>query len=302
MFNLWAPEHSVLREKALEHIFLSELSKALLLDLSVPFEVLRSEFDANGYDIVVEARGIIRHVQLKVTRVGGKRRNVDINLALAEKPSGCVVWIMADPATLSIGPFYWLGAAPGIPLTTIDGRITRHSKGNASGKKAERRALRNVAMGKFQKLSTMSEVAKAMFGASHSQLLSDHLLGRDVDPAAISVPNRISWSDSFEIAHMIDGYELAMAAGFGDGHAYQATSRARAEASGRWTGSTLELWTQLFLEHRRIKFSGAIGIDVGYDIDPILEQLCSAFIASLADWQQSVRPYEGTQIGSDATY
>lgn len=58
MFDLWGPEHSVLREKVLEHIFLSELSKAFLLDLSVPFEVLRSEFDANGYDIVVEARGI----------------------------------------------------------------------------------------------------------------------------------------------------------------------------------------------------------------------------------------------------
>lgn len=103
MFDLWGPEHSVLREKALEHIFLSELSKALLLDLSVPFEVLRSEFDANGYDIVVEARGIVRHIQLKLTRVGGKRRNVDINLALADKPSGCVVWMMADPATLTIG-------------------------------------------------------------------------------------------------------------------------------------------------------------------------------------------------------
>lgn len=122
-----APEHSVLREKALEHIFLSDLSKALLLDLSVPFEVLRSEFDANGYDIVVEARGIIRHIQMKVTRVGGKRRNVDINLALADKPSGCVVWMMADPATLNIGPFYWLGATPGLPLTIIDGSITRPS-------------------------------------------------------------------------------------------------------------------------------------------------------------------------------
>ena len=301
MFNLWAPEHSVLREKALEHIFLSELSKALLLDLNVPFEVLRSEFDANGYDIVVEARGIIRHVQLKVTRIGGKRRNVDINLALAEKPSGCVVWMMADPETLTIGPFYWLGAAPGVPLTTIDGRITRHSKGNASGEKTERRALRNVAMGKFQKLETMPEVARAMFGASHSQLLADHLIERDIDPATIDIPDRLSWSNSIEIAHIIDGYELASAAGFGDGRAYQATSRARAEASGRWTGSTLELWLQLFLEHRREKFGGAIGVDIGYDTDPILEQLCEAFLASLADWKQSYTPIAGPKIADVVT-
>ncbi len=42
MFDLWAPEHSVLREKVVEHIFLAELARSLLLDLAMPFEVLRS--------------------------------------------------------------------------------------------------------------------------------------------------------------------------------------------------------------------------------------------------------------------
>lgn len=51
MFDLWNPEHSVLREKVIEHIFLSELSRSLLLDMAMPFEVLRSEFDAFGYDV-----------------------------------------------------------------------------------------------------------------------------------------------------------------------------------------------------------------------------------------------------------
>jgi len=46
MFDLWAPEHSVLREKVIEHTFLAELSRSLLLDMKMPFEVLRSEFDA----------------------------------------------------------------------------------------------------------------------------------------------------------------------------------------------------------------------------------------------------------------
>lgn len=290
----------MLREKALEHIFLSELSKALLLDLRVPFEVLRSEFDANGYDIVVEVRGITRHIQLKVTRIGGKRRSVDINLALAEKPSGCVIWMMADPATLTIGPFYWLGAAPGVPLTTIEGKVTRHSKGNAAGEKTERRALRNVAMRKFQKLDTISQVAQVMFGASHSKILCNHLATRNIEPAAIDIPDRLPWSDSIEIAHIVDGYELASIAGFGDGQVYQAASRARAVASGRWAGSTLELWVQLFLEHRREKSGGAIGFNVGYDVDPILQQLCDTFLVSLADWQKSCLSIAGTKIGVDA--
>lgn len=91
MFDLWAPEHSVLREKVLEHAFLTELSKVLLLDLRMPFEVLRSEFDGFGYDLVIEARGVIRHVQLKATRVGGKRAHVDIGLA-----NGCLLTPLAS--------------------------------------------------------------------------------------------------------------------------------------------------------------------------------------------------------------
>lgn len=37
MFDLWHAEHSVLREKVIEHIFLAELSRSLLLDLAMPF-------------------------------------------------------------------------------------------------------------------------------------------------------------------------------------------------------------------------------------------------------------------------
>lgn len=159
MFDLWAPEHSVLREKVLEHAFLTELSKALLLDLRVPFEVLRSEFDGFGYDLVLEVRGVLRHVQLKAMRVGGKRSKVDVATALGEKPGGCVVWFMVDERTLAIGPFYWLGGPPGESLPPLGNRVARHARGGG-----ERAALRQVLRGRFTRLETIGEVAIAMFG------------------------------------------------------------------------------------------------------------------------------------------
>lgn len=166
MFDLWAPKHSQLREKTFERIFLAELSKDLLLERGMAFDVLRSEFDAGGYDVVLTAGSVMRHVQLKVTRVGGKRRHVDIHTALSDRAGACVIWMMANPDTLEIGPFYWLGSEPNAPLLVPEGRITRHSKANASGIKAERQALRNVPKSRFRRYDRVSDIAEALFGPS----------------------------------------------------------------------------------------------------------------------------------------
>lgn len=286
MFDLWAPENSTLREKALEHIFLSELSKVLLLDLQVPFEVLRSEFDASGYDVVIEALGVIRHVQLKATRVGGKRSSIDVNLALAEKPSGCVVWFVADPSDLSIGPYLWLGARASKGLPVPEGRVARHSRGNAAGIKGERKALRKVPMGRFTRVAQIEELARLMFVRDHDELLREHLAARGLSAASIAIPSDLSWEAAAEFAMLIDGYELATLAGLGDPFAYQACSRSEAEAVGRWSGSALELWVSLFLECRRERFDGALGMGLSPYAPPILDELCRSLSDALGAWQQ----------------
>ena len=164
MFDLWAPEHSTLREKVLEHAFLTELSKVFLLDHGVPLEILRAEFDANGYDVAIEVGGILRHIQFKAMRLRGRSRRVDVSLALAAKPSGCVVWFVADPANLSLGPFYWLGGPPGEPLPDLGLKVARHRKANMNREKTERAAHREIPIARFQKLESMKDVAIAMFG------------------------------------------------------------------------------------------------------------------------------------------
>lgn len=156
----------MLREKVIEHIFLAELSRSLLLDLRMPFEVLRSEFDAFGYDVVIEANGLMRHIQLKATIAAGTRAHVDVQLALAEKPGGCVVWIFVDPQTLSLGPYFWFGSEPGRPLPPLGDRAVRHTRGDAGGIKKVRAGLRRLPKGSFVRFERIVDLATAMFSSA----------------------------------------------------------------------------------------------------------------------------------------
>lgn len=281
MFDLWAAEHSVLREKVIEHIFLAELSRTLLLDMGMPFEVLRAEFDANGYDVAIEAGGLLRHIQLKATVAAGKRANVDIQLSLADKPAGCVVWIFADPQTLQLGPFLWFGGERGEPLPPLGDRGVRHSKGDATGEKKVRPGLRRIPKGMFTRLETIHELAMVMFPPVDLQLIERHL-AQDVRLAQIvDMVRGISWETSAPVAYMIDGYSLAKAAGIADPIEFANAKRTEAEREGQWTGTTLELWLALFMEHRRDHFSGPVSANIETGPLPLLDELCDAFAEAL---------------------
>ena len=70
------------REKILEHRLVSDLAE-LMMRRGVAIDVMRGEFDAHGHDVVLEAAGVLRHVQLKAMVTGGKRRDVNVNHAQA---------------------------------------------------------------------------------------------------------------------------------------------------------------------------------------------------------------------------
>lgn len=86
-------EESRTVEKLMEHIFLAEVLQECWFQRRQIVEVLRAEVDAAGYDVVLEAAGKIRHVQLKASRQGGKTSKQTINTRLADRAGGCVVWI-----------------------------------------------------------------------------------------------------------------------------------------------------------------------------------------------------------------
>lgn len=123
-------EESRTVEKLMEHIFLSEVLQECWFRRRQIVEVLRAEVDAAGYDVVLEAAGRIRHVQLKASRQGGKTSKQTINTKLAARAGGCVVWISYDvdeeTGRAELKYRWWDSETQRLPATV--GRNTRTGK------------------------------------------------------------------------------------------------------------------------------------------------------------------------------
>lgn len=157
--------HSVLREVILEHLLVGELLRVLWARDIFDAEVLRSEFDASGYDLVVSRQAITRHVQLKASIVGGRRSTVDVNLGLSGKPSGCIIWMFVTD-DLKIDHYYFFGDEPGLSLPDIiDGKVVRHTKGNSLGEKLMRPNLREIRKSAFEKVADVEGVLERLLGS-----------------------------------------------------------------------------------------------------------------------------------------
>ena len=164
-----ASEHSLLstyREMLLEHLFAGEVMRHVWLSGIKRLEILKPQVDDGGYDLVLEAASIVRHVQLKATFQGSTVDRFTINTALSQKPSGCVICLLFDPGTLHIGPFLWFGGPPGERLPTLQQyRVGKQTRGNAQGKKGERLAIRIVPRSAFEQLNTIADLAGRLFGS-----------------------------------------------------------------------------------------------------------------------------------------
>ncbi|MEM7710316.1 MAG: hypothetical protein AAF264_06100 [Pseudomonadota bacterium] len=158
-------EQASLREEYTEYVFLGRLCQAAWVQ-GRSMEVLRSATDAFGYDLVLSSGGVDRHVQLKTTKVGGKRSRITVNRTLAEKASGCVVWLSVHPDRLDIRTIRWAGRAPGKRLALPD-RILRHTKGDRTGHKAARPNMTYLNKGEFEELDDIDRVLDRLFGPTH---------------------------------------------------------------------------------------------------------------------------------------
>ena len=156
--------NSSFREKLIEHLFVGELLKLAWQKAHCSMEIARPEVDNRGYDLIAESQGIARHIQLKASRLGAKAASQSVQHALVDKPSGCVLWIYFNEATLELGPFLFYGGAPGKPLPPIAGfKPAKHTKANAQGIKASKPGLAVVPRTKFSKLDSIQAVYDALF-------------------------------------------------------------------------------------------------------------------------------------------
>jgi hypothetical protein len=149
----------------LEHLFVGEVMRYCWLNHLPRIEMLKSQVDNSGYDIVLEANSIMRHIQLKASHVGAATPGVGINIELGNKPSGCVVWIFFEPDTLQFSHFLWFGGLPGERLANLDTfRAVTHNKRNAQGVKTERPNIRYLTKATFARLETIQDVVIELFG------------------------------------------------------------------------------------------------------------------------------------------
>jgi hypothetical protein len=80
----------------IEHLLVGEIMKCLWIRGIVQFEVLKPQVDDSGYDLVLEANGVVRHIQLKSSFDEAATKQVKVSLKLSTKPSACVICIV-DP-------------------------------------------------------------------------------------------------------------------------------------------------------------------------------------------------------------
>ena len=156
-------------EQLVEHAFVSEILQEVYYGRGQVVEVLRSEVDSYGYDLILESNGVMRHVQLKTSRPDARASFQKVHMKLGEKPGGCVIWVIRHecPESRRMRLSYrFFGGAAGEPLPDVSGfKVARHNKGDATGKKKERPAIRVIPKSRFQLIETTSELVDTLFGS-----------------------------------------------------------------------------------------------------------------------------------------
>ncbi len=150
------------REALIEHVFIAEVLQEAWFGREQVIEVLRSEVDAAGYDVVFECGPVVRHVQLKASERAGKTARQTINVRLAEKPSGCVVWVVYSERPLEHRldlSYLWFGAAPGLPLPDLGETVGRNPRSKTPGP-----ATRVVPRAAFEPVPTTALLVDRLFG------------------------------------------------------------------------------------------------------------------------------------------
>ena len=164
--------NSVAFELMLENLFLSELLQEMWFARGQVVDVLHSPVDAYGYDLVLQCGGVTRHVQLKTERLTGRDRHLQTQHAPLQPASGvcrrarigtCRPEPPASTLNLSL-----VRRGPHEPIPKLGEKIAKHTKGDSQGIKKEKPLHRVIALGKFSKVSSMTDIAMLLFGPADS--------------------------------------------------------------------------------------------------------------------------------------
>jgi hypothetical protein len=156
------------RENLVEHCLVAALLQDAWMRRGQSLDILRSEVDAAGYDLVLVCNGVTRYVQVKSSKSDARTGFQPVNGRLADVDGGCVVWarVKEVPEDNRIDLAYWFyGNAPGQRLDRLVGlRPARHTRANAMGEKPLRENTFRVNKGLFRRLTGVEELSDTLFG------------------------------------------------------------------------------------------------------------------------------------------
>ena len=162
--------HSTFFENLLEHRFLFDLRRELVLrEVPQLLNVLKSDVDAFGFDLVLSVGSRSLHVQMK-TRSGSPPANsYALSEGLWRLPNSCVIWMLYDAELLEPSSYYLLGFP--MPDKEAFPLATRAARRNVKMQQAthKRQSLKQLAGILFplelaspaDELETMPEMAKS---------------------------------------------------------------------------------------------------------------------------------------------
>jgi hypothetical protein len=161
--------HSTFFENLLEHRFLFDLRRELVLrEIPQLLNVLKSDVDAFGFDLVLSVGSRSLHVQMK-TRSGNPPANPYVlSEGLWRLPNSCVIWMLYDAELLEPSSYYVLGfPMPDIELFPPSTRVARRKvkMQQATYKQQSLRQLSNILFplelaSPTDELETMPKMAK----------------------------------------------------------------------------------------------------------------------------------------------
>ena len=155
--------HSSFREKLLEHVFVAELLQEVWLGKGQTMEVLRPEVDFSGYDLLLDSEGVTRYIQLKSSRSDAKTSRQTVNLNLADKPGGCVIWLVFQECGQRIKLEYLVFGGRHDEKPDLGTKVGRHTKADAAGYKAERPNTRVITKSRFTRLQNAQQLVSWLF-------------------------------------------------------------------------------------------------------------------------------------------
>jgi hypothetical protein len=162
--------HSTAFELLAESHFLSELLQEMWFQRDQLIDVLHSQVDAFGYDLVLTTANVTRHVQLKTRKGTARTARLNLSARLETLPSACVILMDWTPPTAHSEfniEYRWFGSAPGKRIPALGEQNAKHTKANAHGIKAERPEVRSVSIsGNFAVTPSISVLATRLFGAA----------------------------------------------------------------------------------------------------------------------------------------